>query len=81
MGNLQPILEELLARGEVTVKFNKADGTERTMRCTKNFDMIPVDHHPAEHEAVEYEDLLKVYDLDIGEWRAFKPSRVLEWVA
>jgi len=31
----------LLNKQEITVKFTKADGTERDMKCTLNWDLIP----------------------------------------
>lgn len=73
-------LDETLILGEVEVKFTKADGSERTMRCTKNFDLIPLDQQPtASADAPEYNDLMKVFDIDSCGWRAFKPSRVISW--
>lgn len=72
-------LNDLLMNGEVSVKFVKHDGSERLMRCTKDFDLIPVDQHPEEHETIDYVDLMKVFDLDIQEWRSFKPSRVISY--
>lgn len=71
-------LNEKLMSGLVEVTFNKADGTEREMLCTKNFDLIPADQHPApstvEHD---YVDLMKVYDVEADGWRSFKPSRLI----
>jgi hypothetical protein len=75
------LLKQHLIEGEVTVTFTKADGTERVMRCTKKFDLIPAIDQPLPHdEVVEHVDLEKVYDLDIQEWRSYKPSRVIKWV-
>ena len=34
-------VKNLLATSEITVDFVKADGTERDMRCTLNWDLIP----------------------------------------
>jgi hypothetical protein len=34
-------VKSLLNKQEITVKFIKADGTERDMRCTLNWDLIP----------------------------------------
>jgi len=39
--NFQNLLESEMYRGVVTVVFLKKDGTERTMRCTLNPDLIP----------------------------------------
>lgn len=73
------VLNDRLMNGEVTVTFTKADGTERVMRCTKDFDLVPVDQHPAQHDPVDYVDLMKVFDLDVQGWRSFKPSRVISY--
>jgi len=74
-------LDEMLQSGNlVVVEFIKADGSERTMRCTKDFSLIPVDQHPSEIiDAPAYNDLMKVFDVDAQAWRAFKPSRVTRW--
>jgi hypothetical protein len=34
-------VKSLLNKQEITVKFTKADGTDRDMRCTLNWDLIP----------------------------------------
>lgn len=72
-------LNEQLMTGLVRVTFTKADGTEREMVCTKNFDLIPVDMHPTTTEQHDYVDLLKVYDVEADGWRSFKPSRVISY--
>lgn len=59
----------------ITVTFIKKDGTERMMRCTKNMQKIPVDHHPktiADH----HESNIRVYDLDNEGWRSFTPTSI-----
>jgi len=74
------LLDHSLMNGVVSVRFTKADGSERLMRCTKDFSLIPIDDQPVHSEvnAVPV-DLEKVYDLDVQAWRSFKPSRVLGW--
>jgi hypothetical protein len=73
-------MDSCLMRGVVSVRFTKADGSERLMRCTKDFDLIPLDQHPVgTGDTPVPVDLEKVFDLDIQEWRSFKPSRVLGW--
>ena len=34
-------VKSLLNKQEITVRFTKADGTERDMKCTLNWDLIP----------------------------------------
>ena len=70
----------LLSEGEITVKFTKKDGTERLMRCTKNFDKIPQEFHPkADSEKKESTtDAIPVFDVEANGWRSFNLSNVLE---
>ena len=55
---------------EVNVKFTKKDGTERVMRCTLDFSVIPRDQKPKGFDAIKFlskiqkSKLLSVYDLD-----------------
>ncbi len=73
-------MEYCLENSLIEVKFTKADGSERIMKCTKNFNYIPEDDVPAGNNIVtEVTDLIRVYDVDVGSWRSFKPSRVIEW--
>lgn len=59
------------------VNFVKKDGTDRNMKCTLNFDMIPVKDHPKQIDILEEQGVLntiravRVYDLSINEWRSF----------
>lgn len=39
-------LLEVLKESELVVTFKKKDGTERVMKCTKSFNIIPEDKHP-----------------------------------
>jgi len=39
-------VRELLGKQAITVTFTKADGSERQMQCTLNYDRIPDDKHP-----------------------------------
>jgi hypothetical protein len=61
---------------EVTVTFTKLDGTERVMRCTTNMDKIPAEQHPQGENKYAGTRNVRVYDLDISEWRAFNLDRV-----
>lgn len=67
---------------EVSIKFTKADGTERIMRCTLDFKKIPAKDHP---KGVNIQQILKliqknkimhVYDLDVKGWRSVPFERV-----
>lgn len=82
----------LLNKQEITVKFTKADGTDRDMRCTLNWDMIPpsppksntgrADGIVSESTKPKKEPkqpdpaVIKVYDLEAQAWRSFRMDRL-----
>lgn len=83
-------LRENLQKEWVIVTFKKADGTLRDMKCTLNFDLIPVEAHPKPKPKVEESDerfvveevkkevdlaLFKVYEDGKG-WRSFRHETV-----
>lgn len=75
-------LNNKLALGTATVKFTKADGTERVMLCTTLESLVPVDQlteHTYTDEMGQPDALVKVYDLEVGGWRSFRPSRVISF--
>lgn len=62
-------LLRMLKKGEVTVKFRKADKTVRTMRCTLEDDAIPsVDGKVGGDDR----EVITAYDLDKRAWRSFR---------
>jgi hypothetical protein len=70
---------------EVIVKFRKKDGTDRIMRCTLDFNKIPIPDRP---KSVNIEKILKllqqnqiihVYDLDKKAWRSV-PFKDVEYL-
>jgi len=70
---------------DVIIKFVKKDGSDRTMRCTLDFDKIPRRDHP---KKVNIEQILKliqknkimhVYDLEKKGWRSVPFERV-DWL-
>jgi hypothetical protein len=80
-------LRSLLQTGPITVVFTKADGTDREMRCTLSYDLLPA--VPTPNKAVEPETVqeskprkapdvhsLRVFDLDKNEWRSFRFERL-----
>lgn len=75
-------------KGDVHVEFKKVDGTIKTMHCTQNFDLIPVEHHPS--ETSDQTDipvprkkkdsfLLTVYDLEAKGWRSIRAERIIRY--
>ncbi len=77
--NAQEALKEFLQAGPVVVTFTKVDGTERTMRCTTNIDLIPEEKRPK--EGIVYSDeieptTVRVFELDLQQWRSFRKDSV-----
>lgn len=76
-------LEDLVAfceaNAKVTITFTKKDGTERVLNGTRKLDLIPEDKAPKpieEGKEVKPPTVLRIFDLDIGEWRSITPSSV-----
>ena len=72
-------LVESLKQGELVVTFKKKDGSERVMKCTKSFGLIPEDKQPKnettpkldENGNVVVSDLITVWDIESEGWRSF----------
>ena len=82
-------IKSLLQKSEITVTFVKADGTDREMLCTLNWDNIPstaitsssspVDGIVKESKKPRKEPdphSLRVFDVDKQEWRSFRFDRL-----
>lgn len=78
-------IEEALDSGAtVSVVFTKADGTERTMLCTKNAEVIAEQYTAPEKKTDRSRDskagLMVVFDLEKNEWRSFKLDSVKSYM-
>jgi len=64
---------ERLRKGRCEVTFTKKDGTERTMLCTLNMDLVPSEHHPKSdgNTTAQTNESVRVYDLEKEAWRSF----------
>lgn len=60
----------LCDKNPTTITFRKKDGSMRTMRCTRNMDNIPEEHHP-KGETIEPTGCVRAFDIDKNEWRSF----------
>lgn len=69
-------LKSTLAQGEATVVFTKLNGQERTMRCTLQEGVIPPYSEKGTRKNPPSGDVLAVWDLEKGEWRAFRYDSV-----
>ena len=69
--NLHNILREQIA----IVTFNKLDGEQRVMTCTKSFDHIPKENQP-KTDKTPPKGNITVWDINAKGWRSFKYDRV-----
>lgn len=70
----------LLKERNVKITFTKKDGTERTMNCTLNPDVLPLmESHQDKREKSKENDYIAVYDTDIKAWRSFIIKSVKEF--
>ena len=68
-------LKSHLAHGPTTIVFTKKDGTERTMTCTTNSELVPAEpivEGVEKKEKKVNEEVMPVYDLDAKGWRSFR---------
>lgn len=70
-------LLESLSEGRVTVLFTKKDGSDRTMICTRNIDMIDEEYHP-KGTMIESDNNIRAFDLENNGWRSFNFDTVKE---
>ena len=61
----------ILAAGPALVTFTKKDGTDRTMRCTRNPDLLPAGAVRGTDTRKDQGNLIAVWDLDAGAWKGF----------
>jgi hypothetical protein len=83
-------IKSLLQKSEITLTFVKADGTDREMLCTLNWDRIPTDKAPKATPSGSIDGMwqvlksrkepdphsLRVFDLQKQEWRSFRFDRL-----
>lgn len=83
--NVIDFLNRIRAEDEVTIRFQKKDGTTRIMKCTLNFKKIPKQDRPKEVNLPKILKLLRtskilhVYDLEKHAWRSV-PFEATDWV-
>ena len=81
-------IKSLLQKSEITVTFVKADGTDREMLCTLNWEKIPPDavklSSPVDGIVKESKksptdpnlNSIRVFDVEKQEWRSFRFDRI-----
>lgn len=71
-------LKQKLQNGLGTVVFTKADGSERTMKCTLKADLLPVvEIKQGAKSKVENPEILSVWDLENAGWRSFRIDSII----
>lgn len=72
-------LEKILNDNVAIVTFTKVDGSQRVMKCTRDYDTIPTKDLPVDNDSnrVVNEDVLPVWDLDKKAWRSFRVDSVI----
>ena len=68
-------LNKQLRESTLVVTFNKLDGDERVMTCTKDYKLIPESHRPKTDKEPP-EGNVTVWDINANGWRSFKYDRV-----
>jgi hypothetical protein len=69
-------LTTFLNEGILVVTFNKLDGDERVMTCTKSTEIIPKESLPKTNTPPKAQGLVTVWDVNAKGWRSFKYDRV-----
>jgi hypothetical protein len=81
----QMMLEDQLAHHRVRIDFNKVDGTQRSMLCTKNPEIITEGNMPsalpisADSVSPAPPTVLKVFDLEKQAWRSMRIANITAW--
>lgn len=70
-------LKNTLQNDIATIRFEKADGTIREMRCTLQASFLPTQVINEEKKVrPENENVLAVWDIDNGGWRSFRMESI-----
>lgn len=76
----KPEMLSQLREGVCIVKFEKADGTERTMRCTLNQQVISENNSTPTGGGSNYPDYqIRVLDVDKMAWRSFNLPSIISF--
>ena len=71
-------IKALLNEREVTITFEKVDGSLRTMRCTTRGDLIPFDENAlVEVKVTKPSSAIRAFDLDKCGWRSFRAENLI----
>ena len=68
-------LLKMLSEKTAVVTFNKLNGDERVMTCTKDLNVIPKENHPKTTKEA-HDKNITVWDTNAKGWRSFVYDRV-----
>ena len=68
----------MLQSGIVNVKFTKADGSERLMKCTLAEGIVVLHEKKTDREKTVNDNIMSVWDVEKNGWRSFRLDSVLE---
>ena len=71
-------LVNMLQNGIMSVKFTKADGSERIMRCTLNETYIKPYEKKTDREKTINDNILSVWDIEKEGWRSFNLDSIID---
>lgn len=69
----------VLRKQTARVVFKKIDGEERDMMCTLGEEFIPTDKRPKGTGRVPPESVIRAFDVNKQEWRAFRVENVVSF--
>jgi hypothetical protein len=69
----------VLRKQTARVVFTKIDGETRDMMCTLGEEFIPEDKRPKGTGRVPPESVIRAYDVNKQEWRAFRVENVVSF--
>jgi WYL_2, Sm-like SH3 beta-barrel fold len=69
-------LRGMLRVGEMTVTFEKLDGTTRKMLCTLAESEIPEEKRPKNSGKAQSDESIAVFDVEKQDWRSFRYDSV-----
>jgi hypothetical protein len=73
-------LKEYLQQNSATVVFTKADGSERTLKCTLKESVLPVvEQTETKKVRVSNPDTLSVWDIENEGWRSFRLDSIIHF--
>lgn len=82
MANKLPeFVTQILRDGKVSIRFIKADGTDRVMKCTLNENLIPAqDGEDIKKRTKVPNDFVQVvWDLEKNAWRSFRWDSLIDF--